>query len=260
MKIAEAGEKNKILEYLKKDIANCIYLYIDILNYGISSDNISVWIEEYNQDIQWIAMKYYDSFQIYSRNELCNLENLLPLIQTYKVSMISGPKRIIQQLHEKCGLYQVSYGAIFFMDKYRKIDSGPPIEKAKEADVREIAKLICSDPEIGGHYEVENLAIQLADRIRTGTGRSYIIRESGKIAAHSAAYAETKDIAVVGGTIVSPKYRNTNYYMLLSNYMLQELLNEDKKVYTFAVSPKMINYHNILHKQCGEYGKLELEK
>lgn len=73
------------------------------------------------------------------------------------------------------------------MDHYRKIDSGHPIEKAKEADAREIAELICGDPEIGGHYEAENLAAQLADRIRTGTGRSYIIRESGNIAAHSAA-------------------------------------------------------------------------
>lgn len=260
MKVVEADEKNRILEYLKKDIANCIYLYLDILNYGISTDNVTVWMEEDHQGIQWIMMKYYDSFQIYSRNTLYELENILHLIQTHRVSMISGPKSIIQQIEKKCGLYHASYGEIFLMDHYRKIDSGHPIEKAKEADAREIAELICGDPEIGGHYEAENLAAQLTDRIRTGTGRSYIIRESGNIAAHSAAYAETRDIAVVGGTIVSPDYRNTDYYLLLSNYLLQELLKKGKRVYTFAVSSKMINYHKLLHKKCGEYGKLELIK
>ena len=65
MKVVEADEKNRILEYLKKDIANCIYLYLDILNYGISTDNVTVWMEEDHQGIQWIMMKYYDSFQIY---------------------------------------------------------------------------------------------------------------------------------------------------------------------------------------------------
>ncbi len=260
MKIAEADEKNRILEYLKKDIANCIYLYIDILNYGVSTDNITVWTEENTQGIQWVMMKYYDSLQIYSHNALCDLENILQLIQKYRVSMISSPKKIIQRIEGKCGLYKASYGEVFLMDRYHKVDTGSQIEKAGEADVREIAELLCQDPEIGGHYEVENLAMQLADRIRSGTGRSYIIRESGEIAAHSATYAETKNIAVVGGTIVSPNYRNTDYYMLLSNYMLQELLNEEKNIYTFAVSSRMINYHRILHKRCGDYGKLELIK
>ena len=98
MKIAEADEKNRILEYLKKDIANCIYLYIDILNYGVSTDNITVWTEENTQGIQWVMMKYYDSFQIYSHNALCDLENILQLIQKYRVSMISSPKKIIHGL------------------------------------------------------------------------------------------------------------------------------------------------------------------
>ena len=88
MKVVEADEKNRILEYLKKDIANCIYLYLDILNYGISTDNVTVWMEEDHQGIQWIMMKYYDSFQIYSRNTLYELENILHLIQTHRVSMI----------------------------------------------------------------------------------------------------------------------------------------------------------------------------
>lgn len=259
MRVAEAGEQDKLLNYLKKNIVDCIYLYVDISNHGISSDHITVWIEEDHQAIQLIVMKYYDSFQIYSHNETSDLKNVLPLLQKYTVPMISAPPWMIKRLAEKCLLYRASYGEIFLMDTYRKIEPAFQIERAKETETEEIARLICKDQDIGGHYEVKNLAMQLTDRIRTGTGRSYIIRKSGEIIAHSAVYAETREIAVVGGTIISPCFRDSDYYFMLSNYMLQELLKEGKTVYTFSSSPQMIRYHRMLHKPCGEYGKLELK-
>ena len=125
-----------------------------------------------------------------------------------------------------------------------------------QADAKEIAELICSDEELGEPYTVENLTLQLAERIRTQTGRSYIIRENGEIAAHSATYAETEGIAVVSGTIVKAAYRNTNCYMILANYMMQELVKEGKAAYTFSLSEKMKDYLDKVHTRCGEYGRL----
>lgn len=256
MRLAQDSEKERILELLRRDIHNCIYLYIDIANYGIFTDNIKVWIEEENSDISLILMKYYDSMQLYCAQEACNMDSVVSVLRQYPVSMISGERKIIEQLAIQCPEYHPTYGEIFLMDRHRKVIPDKIIEEAIPDDTKEIAELICQDKEIGGHYTTQVLAEQLEERIRTHTGRSYIIRENGIIIAHTATYAEADGIAVVGGTIVHEAFRNTNAYMMLSNYMLEQLALEGKKAYTFATSPKMIKYHELLHKKCGEYGKM----
>ncbi len=260
MKIAETGDKKEILKYLRQEISACVYLYIDILNYDISTDKMTVWIEQSSKGIQMVVMKYYDSFQIYSHDRNCSLDGVVQLIEKYRVSMISGQKEIIERLENICLLYKASYGKVFLMDGYRQLNTTIHVERAFESQARQIAELICMDKEIGSHYKVEDLEAQLVGRFHTGTGRSYIIKDKEKIVAHSATYAETEDIAVVGGTIILPEYRNTEYYMVISNYILEKLLKEGKKVFTFAASDRMIRYHEVLHKSCEEYGKLELKK
>ncbi|MGN0375527.1 MAG: hypothetical protein ACI4EN_08515 [Butyrivibrio sp.] len=254
----KAGEKDKerILQYLRKNLQDCVYLYIDIFNYGTCTDNMTVWFQEEEDEISLVVMKYYDSFQIYSYEDNFDVEAVRALIEDYPVSMISGRRGMIEKLANICPEYETAYGAVFLMDKYRTIQSPIEIYEATEQDTTEIAELICSDSMLGGHYTPENLANQLADRISTHTGRSYIIRDKGKIVAHSATYAEAEGIAVVSGTIIAPEYRNCNYYMLLSNFMLQRLTAEKKKVYTFSLSHKMISYHERFHIRCGECGKL----
>lgn len=256
MRRADTADRERILQYLQKGLADCLYLYIDIVNYGIATENMQVWIEEQAEEISLVVMKYHDSFQIYSHEFLDNAANIRELLVKYPVSMVSGRKDIIEQLEKECKEYRASYGTVFIMDKYRELKSSKNVLIAAETDAEEIAELICSDDEIGGHYTVEDLSKQLAERIKTGTGRSYIIRENGVIVAHSATYAEAEGIAVVGGTIIHPQYRNGNHYMLLSNYMLQQLAGEGKTAYTFSLSEKMLRYHGMLHTKCGEYGKL----
>lgn len=260
MREAVESDRKRILEYLEHDLKNCIYLYIDIINYGISAKNMKVWLEEDDSRLNMVVMKYYDSYQIYSHKLICRVEEILDLFRKYPASMISGRKDIIQQLAIRLKNYKADYGVIFIMDKYRPVKAIDKVIRAVPEEAEEIARLICSDSEIGGHYTVEALTRQLKERICTRTGRSYIIRENGEIAAHSATYAEADKIAVVGGTIIKQEYRNLNYYMLLSNYMLQQLTAEGKKAYTFSITDKMIQYHEKMHTKCSEYGKLVIYK
>lgn len=257
MRKAEIEDRERILRYLQDHLADCLYLYIDILNYGIAAENMQVWMEEDGGEITLIVMKYHDSFQVYSHRADADLTAVSELLQIYPVAMISSTRAIIEKLEMQCKTYTAAYGEVFVMTKHRKFQGETKVLRASVEEAEEIARLICSDEEIGGHYSIEDLKAQLAERIATGTGRSYIICDQGQIAAHSATYAEAEGIAVVGGTMIRKEYRKTDYYMLLSNYMLQELAAEGKKAYTFAASEKMICYHRMLHHKCGEYGKLE---
>lgn len=256
MREAREQDKEQIMQFLQKDLKNCIYIYIDIMNYGICSENMKVWIDMEGKELSLVVMKYYDSFQVYSRQMERDITPVAELLQEYPVAMISGRRDLIERLNKECVGYKATYGAVFVMDRYRNIKTHTEILKATEADAEEIAELVCLDEELGGHYTVKGLTAQLRERIRTKTGRSYIIRENGALAAHTATYAEADKIAVVSGTIIRPECRNKNYYMLISNYMMEQLAKEGKTAYTFSISEKMIQYHEKLHTKCGEYGKL----
>ncbi len=257
---ADKNDETQILDYLWNDVSNCLYLYMDILNYGIGSGKLQVFLSDRNDEAgPVVVMKYYDSFQIYKRDghlDRNELEDFSRLLLQNSVKMISGPRTVIQQLEVLDG-YKSTYGVIYLMDRFRKASDYSLVKRAVEEDARDIAVLICKDSEIGGHYDIDGLEAQLRDRIQSETGRSYIIRKDGKIVAHTATYAETDDLAVVGGTIIAEEYRNSGYYMILSNYITGVLNGEGKSVYTFSISDKMIKFHEKMHTRCGEYGKLE---
>lgn len=256
MREASEQDRARILQYLRGNMKDCIYLYIDIMNYGVSSEHMKVWIEEDADELSLVVMKYYDSFQVYSHLATCNIVAITELLQQYPVTMVSARRDIIEQLEKQCEEYIASYGVIYMVERHRKVSDRTDIMLAAEEDALEIAKLICMDEEFAANYTVEVLAKQLAERIRTGTGRSYIIRENGEIVAHTATFAEADGIGVVSGTIVKQDYRNSNYFLLISNYMAQQLKKEGKTAYIFAITDKMIRYHDMLHTRCGEYGKL----
>ena len=255
MRQAKQNDNEAILQFLKQDIVNNLYAYIDIKTYGIEHPHMKIWINNTGV-IKCVVMKYYESFQICGKIEEVT-EKLIALIAEYTPKMISGSGKNIKILESYLGQYKASYGKVFEVERLLpQMGNGIEVESATEEDMGEIAALICSDAEIGGHYDKEILAEQLRNRLKTGMGRNFIIRNNGTIVAHTATYAESEGIAVTGGTIVAKEFRDSFYYAALSNKLLQELMRENKKIYTFSISDKMIRYHTKMHKICAEYGKL----
>lgn len=264
MRRAREQDRDAILEYLKKAIAECIYIYIDILNYGVTSENMTVWLLERDGQIELVVMKYYDSFQIYSHRRNVDIGQVLALLQEHPVTMISARRDIIEQLEEACTGYEAAYGAVFDVSRARKVFGAirekascvPEVTEAVEEDAAEIAKLLCSDEAFRVNYREDDLTRQFAERIRTRTGRSVIIRMDGRIVAHNATFAEAEGVAVVSGLVIRPEYRGLGCYEALVSYLGGQLVREGKTPYAFAISNKTVRYHRAVYTECGEYGKL----
>ncbi len=262
MKEAKELDRERILQYLKRDVQDCVYLYIDIINYGISSAHMKVWYTEEDGELSLVAMKYYDSYQIYSHKTDCRLDGLCELLRENPAAMVSGRKDLIERLERELEGYTATYGIVFCINPSGgSQESEFQITQATQEDTMDIARLMCSDDNFAAHYTVEGLSEQLADRIRTKTGRSYIARnDKGKLIAHIATFAETEDVAVVSGSVVLPEYRKTDVFVQLDSYMGYHMWQERKRLYAFANSKKMIKLQKMYETVCGEYGKLERRK
>lgn len=209
MKVATENRLSEIINYLAQDIAHCLYMYIDISKYGLSSNpNMTVWYDTYEDELNLVVMKYHDSIQIYTRSNVWDVDGVKDIISNEKVLMVSGRLDLIELIYTLCNdNYEITSGYVYRLENYKIFDDIGLIEVAQESDMLEIAELICSDVEIGGHYHVSDLANQLLERMRTGMGRNLIIRDNGKIIAHIATYAEYNNIAITSGLIVHPDFR-----------------------------------------------------
>ena len=172
MRRAGQQDQGTILEYLKKSVAECIYMYIDILNYGVVSENIAVWLQEQDGQIELVVMKYFDSFQIYSQRKSIDTGQILALLQEHPVTMISARRDIIEQLEEVCSGYCAVYGAVFDVSHvrraFRPMGGTRPcaleVTEATAEDAAEIAELLCTDETFRVNYREDDLTRQLADR------------------------------------------------------------------------------------------------
>lgn len=266
--VATEDTLKRILEYLEPDVVNCLYLYIDLSIYGLKNPNINVWYQEDEEGIYMVVMQYHQSFQVYaSRNYDC-IDGILRLVEKRNPYAISGRSEIIHALSGKLDQYKAEFGVV---TKHRFSDTEKlerildqcdvQIEQATTKDAREIAELICSDPELGAPYTVDSLSKELVERMETGMGRSLIIRKNGKIVGHTATFAEYGSIAMGSGLIIAPAFRDTMYFNWLDSYMELTLKKEGKNIYGMVLDPRLLKaYKRSGSDVVAEYGKLSLIK
>lgn len=258
MREARPNDLPAILVYLERNIQDCLYMYIDIGKYGLENSNMKVWLDSDESGLKIVVMKYHTSISVYTDRGDWDVEAVARLIDLEHVNSVTAQKRIIEGLFERCAdSYDVSYGSVFRFSNAREFEFSGLIEDGRASDTLEIAQLIAQDEGIGSYYEVEDLANQLAERIQTGMGRSFVIRENGKIVAHIASYAEFNGIATTGGLIVDPNYQNGLYGGILESHLVHTLLQENYQVYTFVTNRLRKKLLSAWGNKCvGEYGKM----
>lgn len=251
-----------IIDCLKADLPNCLYLYIDLTVYGMDNPNMKVWTGIQAGKIDLVIMKYHDSFQIYKKSDIWDQEQdeILDLVQKFSPERISGNEPSVRHLETALSdTYQAVYGAI--LRGNQNLPGNPPekrrCEWAEISDIREIVELMMDETDFGKTYQNQELMAQLEERYRTGMGRSMIIRDKDRIVGHIATFAEAADLAIVGGSVMRKEYRKTDLYDVLCKEFYSLLLKEERKdIYFFLTNKRHIALYSRLFQKETTYGKL----
>lgn len=258
---ATIDDTERILDYVKEHVSDCMYLYIDIKKYGLGDEHLKAWVDEDKNGISLAMMKYHTGIVLYTDRDDWDVEGVKEIIEQEKPNSLTARRDLVEKLHEVLAdEYDADYGYVFILTKYPPVESDVPIEPAKEDDFKEIAYLVTSDEGVGNHYDVEDYARQLSERMNEGFGRSYIIRKDGKIVGHIASYAECDGIAPISGLIVDPEYRDSLYGAALEKKIMDDLREEGFTVYSTVTTRLRKKLLEVSGNECkGEYGKLVLK-
>ena len=192
--------------------------------------------------LRCVLLQYYTGINVFSYKNNLDVPATVAFLQEKQPSMINGPLETLEKLYPYFReTYDFEAGYVTELLEKPKDESMSetdesdaetqaefPVEKAGEAELPEIAALICTDEGVGGTYTPEGLAAQLLERQRDGFGRNYFIRQNGRIVCHAGTYAEVDDLAVVSGVITAEHSRGQNLADRVVSKLNKELLAEGK--------------------------------
>ena len=192
--------------------------------------------------LRCVLLQYYTGINVFSYKNNLDVPATVAFLQEKQLSMINGPLETLEKLYPYFReTYDFEAGYVTELLEKPKDESMSetdesdaetqaefPVEKAGEAELPEIAALICTDEGVGGTYTPEGLAAQLLERQRDGFGRNYFIRQNGRIVCHAGTYAEVDDLAVVSGVITAEDSRGQNLADRVVSKLNKELLAEGK--------------------------------
>ena len=251
---------NQVFDYIDKDYQNCLYTYIDLVEYGLDNENFNVWIQLKNEnEICCVISEYYGGFQIYSKNYDLIADELTDFIKEKDCQGVSGCKQSIDKIENAFSDYHKTTGIIGKLTEL-KYPPNPDAYSAQLEEMKEIAKIISQNNNLAKHHTYESLLKQFCERKKDKFGRNFILRDktNNQIICHAATYAEIPEIGVIGGVLTTPKYQGKGFSKGTLSAICQELLSEGKEVFSrFSIPPAIKMHFGVGFEKVGDWVTLK---
>lgn len=251
--------KDEILSYIGKDYYKCLYLYIDMQQYGCSSKYTKTWTQKSNDSITAVLLSYHSALHVYSKDLNFEVSELSEFIIRKNPSIICASSEIIKLLEPQmcCNGFVSEFGHI---GKYTENKPSPikyEIRLACKDDIYEIAKLLYNDVDIGSSYNLQDLINQIEERMKSGFVRSYVIKEERHVIAHLGTGAEIENLSTISYVITAPQYRGRGLSSSLFSYACKQLAAEGREIYSVYYPENSRRLHHKMgFTDCCEFGKL----
>lgn len=254
------SDLDRIKDYIGNDYASCLYLYMDLIQYGPESNFTTTWIQEHEGNITCIILCYHTAMHIYAYDSF-NTQEVFDLVEKLRPSQICAAKPTILALAQPLSSinYDSELGYVGKLESANYLNS-TIIQKATIDDVDDISKLLYNDEGIGASYSLEDLKAQFRERLTQGFVRSYIIKDGDRIVAHLGTGAEVGSVSIITYVITDTKYRGLGYAKMLYQAASNDLQKEGKEIYAVYYTDNAIKlHHSVGFKDCCEVGKLFLK-
>ena len=237
----------------------CLYLYLDIIKYGCSSETTRTWIQQHDGDITTALLSYHTALHIFSKNNDFNSDEIIQLIKEINPTIVIASAETIKKLEPfLIGMgFKSEFGHVGeWIGPTNTLDDCEVVE-AENNDIPEIAKMLYEDEDIGASYVYEDLLKQMQERLEQGFVRSYVIRKEGKPVAHVGTGAETKDACTIAYTITSSDFRGQGLAKRLYAQVCGILKKEGKRVFSvYYPESAYLFHHKVGFVDVCECGKL----
>ena len=252
------SDKQVIEEYIGKRYPECLYLYLDLKQYGVNSHYTSCWVTKSGENIEAVMLLYHTAMHLFSTSNNFNVQDILEFVSIHKPTIICASKKTIEKISSELmqSGYTVEYGHIGKLNRINKKSNFIP-QQAELGDIDEIARLLYQDDDIGASYSFDDLKTQIKERLEEKFVRSYVIKDNGHVVCHVGTGAEISNVCTIAYCITDTKHRGKGLFSSLLAFACEELSKENKEIYSVYYPENSRNlHHKIGFVDCCECGKL----
>lgn len=259
-------EKDIVLNHIEAVRAQFFYLYMDLKECGCEDEGLGLWVSEKDDRIAFIIYRYYDTLHLFGEEADLD-EEVIEKIKSLEPGLLYGSVPVITKLSKVFSVdeSEIEKNLVITAEKYLGDDNDEAhgISQAEVEDLPYVAELMLKDDLYRKVYSYDQLLSQLENRLKNGFGRVFVLRRNGKILAANATYAETEDLAVVGGLITDPEARGQGLGRIITASTWDRVKREGKQGLAFleADNIKTINLHRKMgYAFLGESARIILKK
>lgn len=243
-------DARKLLDYLYLDKVMNLFAIGDILNFGVDSETMDVWVDENDKGIKTIYLKYLSNMVISSNSDEVDNDFVAKLIEEYGHMNFNGKTSVLSKVN--------------FPDTYvRKPCYFASIENVNEQflnnneDIRRIgldeakAYHLVQTSIFGDHLKFEDIKNNLE---HPKSARYYALYKDGNIVSIGASTAECEGLAMIVSVGTIENERKKGYASKLVAKLSDDLLKENKISCLFYNNPDAASvYMKIGYKKVGEF-------
>jgi hypothetical protein len=260
-----AADLETILDFIGDDYCRCLYLYLDLLQYGFDTPFVSVWRQnDSNGGIAAVWLKYYSGMHVYAPAGYSDVQEALALVRSERPAVLCGVPETLSPL---MGLmagedYEYQEGTVCrYAKRPDSVERIVPRLVERREDFLRIGEMLSGDPEYGASYSPQELADQLQERFMRGLGRSFAVDREGQIAAHGCVAAECERFALLSGGITDPAWRQEKLGTKLLLAIADGLKKSGKATYSLYYNPiTAALHHKTGFEDCCAWGKMILKR
>lgn len=251
--------QKSVVHYIGNEYYKCLYLYIDMLQYGCSSEYTKIWLQEDHGEITAVMLAYHSAMHVYSKQLNFDVQELTEFLIEKTPSIICASAELIKLLEPQMSSngFISEFGHIGKFVHCEPSSASFDIRLANKEDIKEIAKLLYDDDDIGSSYTMQDLIKQIEERLESGFVRSYVIKDGNHVVAHLGTGAEVDKLCTICYVITEPKYRGRGLSSSLFSYACNKLSSEGKEIFSVYYPENSRRLHHKMgFVDCCDFGKL----
>lgn len=205
-------DKNELLNYIKSEPEYNLFIYGDVMVYGLESETVEVFVIDDVEEYDFIILRYFSNYIIYSKKQNYQLDKAIEFLQKQNVKGISGKGVVCQKLAQHFPSFVARPTYLARLTEKTEVNHNINVVEIKAESAREIYELFCqikefelrnqSDPE----KEIEEIRANL-----TQMGHAFGIYENEKLCAVAQTSAENDASAMIIGVATLPEFRGRGY-------------------------------------------------
>ncbi len=246
IKQVTSEDVDDIIDFMKYNFDNLSpFIYCNLRFYeGCNEPNYHFYFEKNQNKYNCFISIYDNTAQIWvGRNP--NFNDIRTFLTQNKVNAIFGTESLFDGLNIHTN---VDCGYILKFDHFTPMDNElPPCytlsKKINDSNYLEIAQLVFEDSPLKSVTTINDMASRFKERSNSGYGRNIIVLYEDAVVGHIATYAETDDVAVIGGVATSNKHRKKGIATFMIDQMVSNLVKENKSVYLFCFDDEIIKMY-----------------